>query len=141
MNLFGRVFYAEPPGGFAAPDLGSDSLLSQRKPDGTSAWNLLRWSPPECNATLSARHNWFSQPGDTLRGTPELEEIYYGSVGRNCNFLLNVPPNRQGVFDQSEVTRGCRPAIVKSWRKRSPAANEAGSAKTSSNRPTRTLSE
>lgn len=92
------------PGGYAAPDLGSDSLLSQRKSDGTSAWNLLRWSPPECNGTLSANHNWFWQPGDTWRGTQELEEIYYNSVGRNCNFLLDVPPNRQGVFDQSAVT-------------------------------------
>jgi alpha-L-fucosidase len=93
-----------PPGGYAAPDLGSDSLLSQRKQDGTSAWNLLRWSPPECNGTLSANHNWFWQPGDTWRGVPELEDIYYNSVGRNCNFLLDVPPNRQGVFDQSAVT-------------------------------------
>ncbi|WP_410614382.1 RICIN domain-containing protein [Amycolatopsis sp. lyj-109] len=93
-----------PPGGYAAPDLGSDSLLSQRKSDGTSAWNLLRWSPPECNGTLSAHHNWFWQPGDTWRGAQELEEIYYSSVGRNCNFLLDVPPNRQGVFDQSAVT-------------------------------------
>ncbi len=92
------------PGGYAAPDLGSDSLLSQRKSDGTSAWNLLRWSPGECNATLSANHNWFWQPGDTWRPESELENIYYGSVGRNCNFLLDVPPNRQGVFDQSEVT-------------------------------------
>ena len=92
------------PGGYAASDLGSDALLSQRRSDGTSAWNLLRWSPAECNGTLSAKHNWFWQPGDTWRGTAELEDIYYGSVGRNCNFLLDVPPNRQGVFDQSAVT-------------------------------------
>ncbi len=93
-----------PPGGNGAADLSSDALLSQRKPDGTSAWNYLKWSPGECNGTLSARHNWFWQPGEVWRGVPELEEMYYGSVGRNCNNLLNIGPNRQGLFDQSAVT-------------------------------------
>ncbi|MET8759881.1 ricin-type beta-trefoil lectin domain protein [Lentzea sp. NPDC004782] len=93
-----------PPGGNDAADLGSDSLLSRRKQDGTSAWNFLKWLPGECNGTLSARHNWFWQPGEVWRGVPELEEMYYGSVGRNCNSLLNVGPNRQGLFDQSAVT-------------------------------------
>jgi alpha-L-fucosidase len=93
-----------PPGGNGAADLGSDNLLSQRKSDGTSAWNYLKWSPGECNGTLSARHNWFWQPNEVWRGVPELEEMYYGSVGRNCNSLLNIGPNRQGVFDQSAVT-------------------------------------
>lgn len=83
--------------------VGSDSILSQRKPDGTSAWSVLRWSPAECNGTLSARHNWFWQPGDTWRPLTGLMEIYYGSVGRNCNFLLNISPNRQGLLDQSVV--------------------------------------
>jgi alpha-L-fucosidase len=92
------------PGGNGASDLSSDGLLSQRKSDGTSAWNLLRWSPGECNGTLSANHNWFWQPGDTWRSETDLENMYYASVGRNCNFLLDVPPNRQGVFDQSAVT-------------------------------------
>jgi alpha-L-fucosidase len=92
------------PGFNTAADVGSDSILSQRKPDGTSAWNVLRWSPAECNGTLSARHNWFWQPGDTWRPLPELLDIYYGSVGRNCNFLLNISPNRQGLLDQSVVT-------------------------------------
>ncbi|NUT98063.1 MAG: alpha-1,3/4-fucosidase [Saccharothrix sp.] len=93
-----------PPGGNGAADLGSDSLLSQRKSDGTSAWNYLKWSPGECNGTLSARHNWFWQPNEVWRGVPELEDMYYGSVGRNCNSLLNVSPNRQGVLDQSAVS-------------------------------------
>ncbi|RKT74778.1 alpha-L-fucosidase [Saccharothrix variisporea] len=93
-----------PPGGNGAADLGSDALLSQRKADGTSAWNYLKWSPGECNGTLSARHNWFWQPNEVWRGVPELEDMYYGSVGRNCNSLLNVSPNRQGVLDQSAVS-------------------------------------
>ncbi|MFC6086263.1 lectin [Sphaerisporangium aureirubrum] len=91
------------PGGNGAADLGSDSVLSQRRSDGTSAWNMLRWFPGECNGTLSARHNWFWQPGETWRPASELIEMYYGSVGRNCNMLVNVSPNRQGLLDQSAV--------------------------------------
>ncbi|MFJ2865584.1 alpha-L-fucosidase [Kitasatospora sp. NPDC087314] len=91
------------PDGNGAADLGSDTVLSRRGADGTSAWNLLRWTPAECDATLSAKHNWFWQPGDTWRSEADLENIYYDSVGRNCNLLLDVPPNRQGVFDQSAV--------------------------------------
>ncbi|MFG1807722.1 ricin-type beta-trefoil lectin domain protein [Streptomyces sp. NPDC049040] len=94
----------DPPGGYAASDLGSDSLLSQRKSDGTSAWNLLRWSPAECNTTLSANHNWFWHPGDPLRGEAELEDLYYGSVGRNCNQLLDIGPDQQGLIDAPAVT-------------------------------------
>ncbi|MEV5716764.1 ricin-type beta-trefoil lectin domain protein [Amycolatopsis mediterranei] len=93
-----------PPGGNGATDLGSDSLLSQRKSDGTSAWNYLKWSPGECNGTLSARHDWFWHPNETWRGVPELEDMYYASVGRNCSMLLNVSPNRQGQLDQSAIT-------------------------------------
>ncbi|WP_225848975.1 RICIN domain-containing protein [Streptomyces sp. HPF1205] len=92
------------PGGNGASDLGSDALLSQRKSDGTSAWNLLRWSPGECNTTLSANHNWFWHPGDPLRGEAELEDLYYGSVGRNCNQLLDIGPNQQGVIDAPAVS-------------------------------------
>ncbi|MFC4592288.1 RICIN domain-containing protein [Sphaerisporangium corydalis] len=91
------------PGFNTAADVASDSVLSQRKSDGTSAWNVLRWSPAECNGTLSARHNWFWQTGETWRSPAELLEIYYGSVGRNCNFLLNISPNRQGLLDQSAI--------------------------------------
>jgi alpha-L-fucosidase len=92
-----------PPGGYAASDLGSDALLSQRNADGTSAWNLLRWSPAECNLTLSAAHNWFWHPGDTWLSESALEDSYYNSVGRNCNQLLDIGPDQQGVFDPTAV--------------------------------------
>ncbi|MEV7971334.1 hypothetical protein AB0O34_35885 [Sphaerisporangium sp. NPDC088356] len=67
------------PGGNGASGLGSDSVLSERKTDGTSAWNMPRWFPGECNATLTARHNWFWQPGETWRPASELLEMYYAS--------------------------------------------------------------
>src|SRR5581483_2443239 len=93
-----------PPGGRSTFKIRSDALLSQRNSDGTSSWNLLRWAPPECNLTLSAAHNWFWHPGDTWLSESSLEDSYYNSVGRNCNQLLDIGPNQQGVFDPTAVT-------------------------------------
>jgi alpha-L-fucosidase len=89
------------PDGNSAADLGSDTVLGRRNADGTSPWNLLRWAPAECDARLT--NNWFWHPGDTIRSPDELENMYYDSVGRNCNLLLNVPPNKEGVFDRAAV--------------------------------------
>ncbi|WP_188316689.1 ricin-type beta-trefoil lectin domain protein [Solihabitans fulvus] len=131
------------PGGNGAADLGGNDVLGRRAPDGTSAWNLLRWAPAECDATLSAHHNWFWQPGDAWRSTADLENLYYSSVGRNCNLLLDVPPNRQGVFDQSTVdslvalhtslssTFGANLALG------ARAANDQGTTNTADNTPDR----
>ncbi|MFD7108449.1 discoidin domain-containing protein [Streptomyces celluloflavus] len=94
--------------GNSADDLGSDKVLGRRK-NGTSAWNLLRWAPAECDATLDATADeggglhWFWRQGDGWRNATDLEDFYYDSVGRNCNLLLNVPPNNHGLFEQTAV--------------------------------------
>jgi alpha-L-fucosidase len=83
-----------------APDKASDAVLGQRRTDGSSAWNFLRWSPAECDTSMmNGGYFWF--PGVTARSPAELSDIYYTSVGRNCQLLLNVPPDRDGVFDQT----------------------------------------
>ena len=32
-------------------------------------------------------------------------ELYFASVGRNANLLLNVPPTREGLFHEADVRR------------------------------------
>jgi alpha-L-fucosidase len=90
-----------PGGDTGVTDLAGDDVLSQRNSDGTSTWNLLRWAPAECDATLSEQHDWFWHPNDTPRSESELENIYYNSVGHNCNLLLDVPPDSDGRYDQT----------------------------------------
>ncbi|MDP4223152.1 MAG: alpha-L-fucosidase [Bacteroidota bacterium] len=61
------------------------------------------WVPAEVD--VSIRRGWFyHQSQDSMVRTPEnLMELYYSSVGRNSNLLLNVPPDRRGLLHENDV--------------------------------------
>lgn len=61
------------------------------------------WVPAEVD--VSIRPGWFyHQSQDSLVRSPEnLMELYYSSVGRNSNLLLNVPPDRRGLLHEQDV--------------------------------------
>jgi alpha-L-fucosidase len=61
------------------------------------------WVPAEVD--VSIRPGWFyHQDQDSLVRSPEnLMELYYSSVGRNSNLLLNVPPDRRGLLNEADV--------------------------------------
>jgi len=60
----------------------------------------------------SIRPGWFYHPDqdDRVKSPQELVDLYYRSVGRNCVLLLNVPPDREGHFHETDVAalRGFR---------------------------------
>jgi alpha-L-fucosidase len=62
------------------------------------------WVPAEVD--VSIRPGWFYHPSqDSLVRSPEnLMELYYSSVGRNSNLLLNVPPDRSGKLNSRDVS-------------------------------------
>jgi alpha-L-fucosidase len=91
------------PADNTAADLGSDALLTQRDPDGTSRWDFLKWLPAECDTPL--RPGWFWHAGQSPKSLAQLQSIYYGSVGRNCVLLLNIAPDNTGRLPDSDVTR------------------------------------
>ena len=61
------------------------------------------WVPAEVD--VSIRRGWFyHQNEDSLVRSPEnLMELYYSSVGRNSNLLLNVPPDRRGLLHENDI--------------------------------------
>lgn len=63
------------------------------------------WVPGEANTSI--RPGWFYSPStnDKVKSLGELMEIYYTSVGRNANFLLNVPPDLRGRIHPNDSTR------------------------------------
>ena len=65
-----------------------------------------RWLPGECDVPVR-NHEWFWTPGDEgkLYSLDELLEMYYQSVGHNCNLLLNANPGPDGLVPQADFQR------------------------------------
>ena len=79
-----------PGGNFAG-------ILGQGHEDGNY------WVPAEVD--VSIRRGWFyHESQDSMVRSPEnLMELYYSSVGRNSNLLLNIPPDRRGLLHENDV--------------------------------------
>jgi len=69
----------------------------------TGEENGKKWIPAEVD--VSIRPGWFYHAGeDSLVKSPQqLFDIYLTSVGRGSNLLLNIPPDRRGVFHEIDV--------------------------------------
>ncbi|MDP4209048.1 MAG: alpha-L-fucosidase [Bacteroidota bacterium] len=84
-----------------------DSALTRRpgyeKLLGSGMENGSHWIPSEVD--VSIRPGWFYHAlEDSKVKTPEqLFDIYLNSVGRGAVLLLNVPPDRRGLFHENDV--------------------------------------
>lgn len=63
------------------------------------------WLPAECDVQM--RYNWFYSEHDEhhVKSLQELIGIYYHSVGRGTNLLLNIGPNREGLLPEKDKNR------------------------------------
>ena len=86
-----------PYAGYDAPQVGE--WLQHGNADGVV------WRPGE--ADVSIRPGWFHHEPENakVRSTENLMELYFASVGRNANLLLNVPPTREGLFHEADARR------------------------------------
>ena len=64
------------------------------------------WLPAECDCRMRFR-NWFYSDADedTVKSLDELMGLYYYSVGRGCNLLLNIGPDRRGLLPDRDAAR------------------------------------
>lgn len=80
-------------GDMTAADLGSRAKLTRG--------SYLTWYPAE--ADVPVLHGWFWAPSKTARSASELLNIYFTSVGRNSNLLLNVSPDNRGLVPDNQL--------------------------------------
>jgi alpha-L-fucosidase len=64
------------------------------------------WMPNEVDVSI-LRPNWFWSPTSqrNLLTLDEMVEIYYRSIGRGAQLLLNLPPDKTGLMPAEDVTR------------------------------------
>lgn len=78
-------------------DLGSREILKDEQE--------LIWYPAEVNTSIRPGWFWHAAEDDQVRPLEKLIDIYEKSVGGNATFLLNIPPTREGLFHENDVTR------------------------------------
>jgi alpha-L-fucosidase len=82
-------------------DLGGRDVLFNKRQESP----VLAWYPAQVNTSI--RPGWFyhENEDDRVRSLDDLLNVYYGSVGGNGQFLLNIPPDRRGLFHENDVAR------------------------------------
>ena len=78
-----------------AQDLGSLSKLTP----GSYLW----WFPAEVNEPIL--YGWFWNVKKHVRSAADLIDIYYTSVGRNGNMLLNLSPDTRGLIPDNQLAQ------------------------------------
>ncbi|HOY45430.1 MAG TPA: alpha-L-fucosidase, partial [bacterium] len=83
------------PGDLTGEDLGSREKIREA--------GRLVWYPAE--ADVSIRPGWFyhAEQDGQVKSPEKLVDIFYGSVGRNCVLLLNIPPDRRGLIHENDA--------------------------------------
>jgi alpha-L-fucosidase len=63
------------------------------------------WVPAECD--VSIRPGWYytAEQDGKVKTLEQLVEIYFSSVGRNANLLLNIPVDRRGLVHDDDAQR------------------------------------
>ena len=95
--------------------------MRQGHPDGKL------WLPVECDVPIR-NHEWFWRPDQDhkLFHVEELVEMYYNSVGRNGNLLINANPDRTGLIPDADFRRYVEFGKEIRWRFGTPLAQQNG---------------
>jgi alpha-L-fucosidase len=74
-----------------------NSYLNSGDPEGND------WVIPLCNTSI--RPGWFYHPSqdEKVKTAQDLMDVFYKSVGRNGVLLLNIPPDKRGLFHENDV--------------------------------------
>ena len=87
-----------PPGAYTWPDMQDGDLGSRAK---LTPGSYLWWYPAEVNAPIL--NGWFWSADKRPKSASQLIDIYYTSVGRNGNMLLNLSPDKRGLIPDDQL--------------------------------------
>jgi alpha-L-fucosidase len=131
-NLFHNAIYESAPQVIVFSDIGPDArwVGNERGFAGETNWSRLnvtgftpglgaphrdtlnqgnvhgeRWLPAEADVSIRPGWFWSAKTNDKVKSVDDLMKIWYGSVGRNANLLLNVPPDRTGRVHPADSAR------------------------------------
>ncbi|MGA2542567.1 MAG: alpha-L-fucosidase [Verrucomicrobiota bacterium] len=89
---------ASSPDTFTWPDQGQQDLGSRAK---LTPGSYLWWYPAEVNEPIL--NGWFWAANKRPASVSHLIDIFYQSVGRNGNMLLNLSPDRRGLIPDNQL--------------------------------------
>ncbi len=88
------------PDKFIWPDMTGGDLGSRAKhTPGSHLW----WYPTEVNTTMLQNSAWFWARNKQPRTVTQLVDIFYTSVGRNGNLILNLSPDKRGLVPDNQL--------------------------------------
>jgi len=88
------------PHQFRWPDMQDADLGGRdRLKPGVHLW----WYPAETNVTLLGNGQWFWSRTKRPRPVTQLVDIFYSSIGRNANLILNLSPDNRGLVPDDQV--------------------------------------
>lgn len=80
-----------------APGKADAAYLNRGDPNGHL------WVPAETDVSIRPGWFWHEAENNAVRTPQNLVNLYYESVGRNSLLLLNIPPNKDGLLESSDV--------------------------------------
>ena len=63
------------------------------------------WNPTETDVSIRPGWYYHADQDGSVKTLPALLKIYYASIGHGTVLLLNVPPDRRGLFADPDVAR------------------------------------
>jgi len=61
------------------------------------------WVPAEADVSIRPGWFWHAREDSLVKSPQKLLDIFYTSIGRNCNLILNVPPDNRGLIHENDV--------------------------------------
>ena len=86
---------------------GIETLLNTGSEDGKS------WVPAEVNTSIPPGWFWHEPENEKVKSPETLFKLYMESVGRGSTMLLNIPPDKRGLFHENDIAalRGMKKLI------------------------------